>query len=150
MLDYSRLKVHAMSEQVAWSDALSVGVDLIDDQHKELIKRLSAFLESLSSGADKGEIIKLMGFLQIYVKRHFEDEEKLQLMNDFPDYASHKQEHEAFKAKLIKLNARVLGDGGGEQVAEEIRRTLLDWLVNHIQVRDKAIATFLAAKAEKD
>ncbi len=137
-----------MSEQVAWSEALSVGVDAIDEQHKELINRLSAFLESIKSGAGKGEILKLMGFLQIYVKRHFEDEEKLQLMNDFPDYASHKQEHESFKRRLVKLNAYVLGDGSGEQAAEEVRRTLVDWLVNHIQVRDKAIATFLAAKEQ--
>lgn len=138
-----------MSEKVAWSDALSVGVEEIDDQHKELINRLSAFLESLQSGASKGEILKLMGFLQIYVKRHFEDEEKLQLMSDFPDYASHKQEHESFKRKLVKLNTLVLGDGDDKGAAEEMRRTLVDWLVNHIQVRDKAIGTYLASKEQK-
>ena len=46
-----------MSE-IAWDDSLSVGVGLIDDQHKMLIEKLKDLSDDFKQGHEQNRILK--------------------------------------------------------------------------------------------
>ena len=52
--------------EIKWDDSLSVGVDLIDDQHKMLIQRIKDLSESVNSSRGAGQIGKTLGFMIDY------------------------------------------------------------------------------------
>ncbi|MHB9035807.1 MAG: hemerythrin domain-containing protein, partial [Armatimonadota bacterium] len=57
---------------VQWTPDLAVGVREIDDQHRELFKRVNDLLEAMSKGKGRDEIAKVVAFLGNYVVTHFE------------------------------------------------------------------------------
>jgi Hemerythrin len=59
-----------------WDKMWSVGVDKIDRQHKELFNRINLLVCSMKSAKGKEEMITTLNFLEEYVIRHFNDEEK--------------------------------------------------------------------------
>ncbi len=64
-----------------WDDILSVGIEVVDDQHQELFRigrELVYVLENTSAGLDQyDDIIKLLKELHTYANYHFSEEEKL-------------------------------------------------------------------------
>ena len=77
-----------------WKDKYKVGVELIDEQHKELFKRLSEFIQIVQSKSDWNErldkVKETMEFMQEYVIFHFDDEEAYQEKINYPDIEIHK------------------------------------------------------------
>jgi len=129
---------------IAWRDDLAIGVELIDKQHKELLGRFDMLLTACRDGKGGDELRHLMTFLSDYVISHFRDEEVLQRKSGFPDYESHRQEHESFVARVKELKQRI--DEDGEVLVDHVLDTnkmLLDWLIKHISVRDRAIGRYI-------
>ncbi len=78
-----------------WTNELSVGVEAIDNQHKELIHRLNTFYDSLSTDS-QAKVMEMLAFLSDYVVSHFRDEEALQVRYNYPGYVDHRKLHQAF------------------------------------------------------
>jgi len=56
-----------------WTQNLSIGVAEIDNQHKELFKRINNLLDAISQGKGKQELFAVLEFLEDYSKFHFAD-----------------------------------------------------------------------------
>jgi hemerythrin len=52
-----------------------------------------------------------LGFLDGYVVKHFNDEESIQRLRNYPGYADHKKEHESFIARLKALKQEINTEG---------------------------------------
>lgn len=63
-------------EKIRWSDNLSVGVELIDEQHKMLIQRLNDMTSAIEESKGPNEIARTLNFLIEYTDFHFSAEEK--------------------------------------------------------------------------
>ncbi|MBV5350516.1 hemerythrin domain-containing protein, partial [bacterium] len=74
---------------ITWREDLAVGVEQIDDQHKELLARFDLLLSACKQGKGSEEVLHLLDFLDEYVIRHFGDEEQLQKKIGFPDFTAH-------------------------------------------------------------
>lgn len=132
---------------IKWSEDLALGVPRIDDQHKELISRFDKLLRACKEGQGNKEVSRLLDFLDTYVITHFRDEEQLQQESGFPDYETHKQEHAAFIANIGELKKQVQAEGDIQlEHVLNANNLLLDWLLRHIAVRDKAVGEHLKAK----
>lgn len=134
---------------ISWREELSVGVEEIDSQHKELIKHFGALLNACKEGKGSDEVRRLLAFLNEYVINHFSDEEELQRKSGFPDYEAHQREHIGFCKQLADLKQRI--DSEGEVLVEHVLETnqmLLNWLIRHISVRDKAIGRHINSTKE--
>lgn len=133
-----------------WTPDLSVGVDLIDNQHQELFKRINALRAAMSQGKGKLEIGKTLTFLEDYVVEHFTTEERHMRVHDYAAYPAHKAEHAAFVKEFLEFKKRfeaLESQGAITSFATiEIQRRLVDWLLNHIGKVDKALGTFLSSK----
>jgi hemerythrin len=133
---------------VEWYKGLSTGVDWQDKQHKELFSRINALLEAMSEGRGREEVKRLYTFLDEYFAVHFKAEEKAMARLNYPDELMHLKEH----AHFIEDMARLKEEGGpqvGLALVIKTQRRVVDWLINHIAVSDKALGEFLL-RSDKD
>jgi hemerythrin-like metal-binding protein len=130
-------------KEVKWTDDLSVGVDLIDAQHKMLIQHLNNLTQSLASHEGPGKITTTLSFLIEYTHFHFSAEEKHMAANNYPGLDAHKIQHEAFKQTLDNLEDDFKEEGPTHMLAQDIDTLLVNWLLKHIQGIDVEFGTFL-------
>jgi len=128
-----------------WTTALSVGVEEIDEQHKELINRFNALLAAASQGKGKQEIGSIILFLNDYVIKHFSDEEKLQVKYSYPQYLSHKAEHKRFIEDFGRLKQELEAQGVTSSIVIAVQRRVGDWLINHICKVDQELGKYIRA-----
>ena len=129
---------------ITWREDLSVGVEQIDDQHKELLARFDLLLSACRQGKGSNELLHLINFLDEYVISHFGEEELLQKNSGFPDYDAHCREHAVFIGRLAELKNRMHAEGGIQlDHVLDTNKLLLDWLIHHISVRDREIGRHL-------
>jgi len=50
-----------------WTQDLSVGVEQIDSQHKELIARVNSFYDVMSGAEKNAKVLEVLNFLESYV-----------------------------------------------------------------------------------
>ena len=129
-----------------WTEDLSTGIGVIDDQHKELFKRVNSLLSSMSQGKGKEQVAAVLGFLSDYVVTHFGTEEQYMGAHGYPGLQAHKGEHASYVEKLSRLRERFDREGQSSLLAIESQRLLVDWWLNHIGKTDKALGAFLKAK----
>jgi hemerythrin len=128
---------------ISWSDDLSVGVTLIDEQHKALFKAVDDLSEAMWQGQGKEAVSKLVTFLADYVVEHFGAEEKLMAKNDYPLYESHRGIHIQFLQEFAAFRTKFeAGEVTSELVIKVLDETC-EWLRVHIKGTDKALGSFL-------
>lgn len=128
---------------IEWRESLSIGVDEIDNQHKQLLSHFNQLLKACESGKGRGELKKLLDFLDKYSIKHFKDEESIQRLRKYPGYAAHKLEHESFIARLNDLKQEISTEGIALHHVMETNNLLLKWLTHHISTVDAQLGMFL-------
>jgi hemerythrin len=129
-----------------WTDALSVGVPEIDRQHKELIRRVNAFICAVIEGQGKDKLGNLLSFMGNYAETHFKEEEKWMSKYNYPGYVEHLAKHMEFLDVFKKLKAEVARDGATVSVVATVQRYLCDWLVFHVSRVDREMGSYLKTK----
>ena len=127
---------------IEFDDTLITGNDTIDNQHKELIDRISKFVHSCEDGADIATSLEMLDYLKEYTSFHFSAEEKLQEDVSYPGLAEHRKKHEEYKATLEALSSSLKEKGADANTSEEIKESVVDWLFNHIKVFDRSVAEY--------
>lgn len=126
-----------------WTPSLSVGVDMIDEQHKEWFTRAENLFEAGKKGQAKEEVGKMLEFLDSYTRKHFADEEKYMKSINYPAYDEQKKAHEGFIAQLDKLRVDYEESGGSLSVIIGANKMVIDWLTKHISNMDKKIGDYV-------
>jgi hemerythrin len=128
---------------VDWDDRYSVGIPLIDDQHKHLIALTNELYACCIGGTEEVQACfrdAIRGAVD-YVKYHFTAEEKMLENVQYPGIAAHKKEHESFVIKIL-ADARDFEEGK-KFVPNIFVRYLRDWILAHIAVEDKKYAEYI-------
>jgi len=118
-----------------WEDKFSVGISIIDHQHKTLIGILNKAICAKGSNGSPEELWEILSEMTNYALTHFKTEETYMKEYDYPEYQDHKEEHRHFYTEIIAYHDKVIE--GDSQIANEIIEYLKWWLVNHIQVTDR-------------
>lgn len=130
-----------------WKEEYKIGVDLIDDQHKELFTRLNSFIKTVRSNEDKEKKAKkveeTLNFMAEYVVEHFNAEEALQRKYKYPAYENHHQIHENFKKEIIEFQNEFKENSYDEDFVMEFSGRLLSWLINHVANTDQDIGAYI-------
>jgi hemerythrin len=130
-------------KEVAWTDDLSVGIELIDEQHRMLIQHLNDLTRALDAHEGPTKIAATLNFLIEYADFHFSTEEKHMAANHYPGLTEQQHEHEAFKKVLNDLEVDFKEEGATPDLANAIDVLLINWLIKHIQGVDMKFGTFL-------
>jgi hemerythrin len=128
---------------IKWRDSLAIGVEEIDNQHKELLQHFDRLLTACEEGKGILELKNLLNFLDGYVRTHFNDEEALQQLWHYPGYEAHRKEHESFVERIKKLQLEIEAEGVAVYHVIETNNLLFKWLINHISRVDKELGRFL-------
>ena len=133
-------------KEITWTSDLSVGIELIDEQHKMLIKHLNDLSMSLNSGQGPAKITTTLSFLIDYTNFHFNAEEKHMAVNGYSELENHKKMHEEFRTILSNMEEELKEDGATQSLADSIDTLLVKWLLEHIRMIDVAFGKFLKQK----
>lgn len=128
-----------------WTQALSVGVDEIDNQHRELFRRAAQLLAGLKKGEPE-EIGGLIDYLHEHAVTHFGAEESLMRAARYPGYIRHKAEHDRFISDLLVLSSEHDRKGSGAFIALKANHWLVEWLKEHVSGTDAELGKFLARR----
>lgn len=128
-----------------WREQLSVGNDLIDQDHKHLIGIINRAELSLKS-KNLVKLTTVLDELSAYSIRHFELEETLGKAVGFPDVERLHDAHQALLDKLERVKAG-LADTWEDATADRFTKLLRDWLVNHVIKEDSRMKPYLAKHA---
>jgi hemerythrin len=131
---------------IAWTPALAVGVEEIDAQHRELFRRADQFVVALSDRS-RQDVGILLSYLRLYVVTHFGAEESWMREASYPDYASHKAEHDAFIRDLLALSSEHERRTGPGLEPMRVATWLSRWLEGHVSGTDSRLARFLLARS---
>jgi hemerythrin len=131
---------------ITWKDDLAIGIDKIDNQHKELVARINGLFEACNKGRGKEEVQKVINYLGDYVVTHFSDEEALQREYGYPEYDAHKQLHVQFIKDFGGLKDSLDKEGVTPSLIIKMNKLLIEWLLNHIKKTDKALGVYIKGK----
>jgi hemerythrin len=128
----------------AWDDIYSVGNALIDAQHRRLFDIANRFGDAFQARADRSTLLMIFDELLAYTSTHFSDEEALMRANNYPDYTTHKLNHEKLVGLVSTYRAQLIS--GYEGIETRIMDFLKMWLNGHILGMDRNYKPYLTAK----
>jgi hemerythrin-like metal-binding protein len=130
-------------QKIVWSEAYSVGVVELDDQHRRLISMINQLADfqrsSLAAGNANARDVSSAALHEIlsdvfdYTRYHFKAEEDYLSRIGYPDTARHASQHAAF---VEKISAFSIASSNGVLESVKMHRYLLEWLMDHILESD--------------
>lgn len=147
-----------------WRDSWAVGIEPIDAGHRMLCALLGQIAQefcgnqadpvALGGGcrpeagiaadrvAAKASLLLHLRVLGEHVRAHFEREEALMRVNDYPDLAAHRREHRLMLAEYVDM-LRGIDAEDGEVLDLATLRALKVWLLGHLLDADRKLADYL-------
>ena len=132
--------------KIEWDDSLSIGINIIDDQHKMLIQRLNDLSSAVEMMRGEVEIMKTIEFMIDYTDFHFTSEEKHMVEQNYPDLEHQLAQHAEFKNSLKRILEDLEDEGITRQLTTSIDTFLTNWLIKHIKGLDMKFSKFLKDK----
>jgi hemerythrin len=124
-----------------WTDELSVGVGIIDEQHRKLLGVINDLHEAVGLGKGQEVLDALFEELSNYITTNFSTEEEFMERYQFPDAEGHRRAHDGFTARVKEFGAKARA--GGNAVGDEALVYLKDWIISHDVRIDKKLGVFL-------
>jgi hemerythrin len=93
--------------RVEWTARLSVGVPYLDEQHKELYRRVDLFLRALVEKRARDDLRPLVAYLEEYVCEHFAAEQQMMELSGYAALGDHMVEHHRFEEEYRVLVERL-------------------------------------------
>jgi len=136
-------------EFIPWDERYSMGIPLIDDQHRRLLDLANALHDTCCEGGDSArEGFRSAAHAVVeYVKEHFTAEEQMMALAEYPEAAAHKAEHKEFIATFLSEVAAF--EEGKPFVPQSFLRFLKEWILGHVAQTDKAMGQHFVGKAKK-
>ena len=130
---------------MTWTDKLSVGVGVLDEDHKRLVGMVNALYDAMQAGHGKVSLGRILDELVQYTKVHFAREEKLFAQTVYPAAAAHKWEHDALTSQVLDVQQKY-ATGATAALSIDVLHFLKKWLLNHIQGTDQKYRPHLNGK----
>jgi hemerythrin-like metal-binding protein len=120
--------------KLEWKDEYSVGVELIDAQHKMFVGIVNELYEAIVTKRDKEALDNIFKQLVSYTQFHFQTEERYFDEFQYEGAVEHKAIHKALidqVAELQNSKTDIMDD------PFKLMDFLEDWLIDHIIGMDK-------------
>lgn len=127
-----------MARYVRWQTYYSVGSDLLDKQHQQILDMIDRLYDATQSKASGDVVRSVLDQLVEYTMIHFRDEEALMLDLGFPGLAEHRILHRKMRETTLSIREQ-----SHLVVESDLLQFLKQWWVNHIQQCDRQYAPYL-------
>ncbi len=129
---------------IEWDNAFSVGNKQIDEHHKKFFHIINILHDAMRNGKSEEVLLAVLKEMQQYVQYHFKAEESLMKIYAYPDYSSHKAEHEEAVQKVNKFFIEY--ERHEDKLAIDVLNFLSNFLQNHILQTDRKYIPYLTGK----
>ena len=129
--------------KMQWQENLSVGIESIDNQHKQWFEYLNKAAEAVASQKNQAQISKTLNFLIDYTEAHFSTEEKYMTDCNYAGLQEHKAKHNELRTTLANLIKDFEEEGVTSKLAQSIHTFLGNWLIQHIHEVDMKFGAFV-------
>lgn len=123
-----------------WTEVLSVGIDVVDEEHQHFIRLLDRFNHADTRGLPEAELYAMLAEVVLYTEQHFTNEEGLMEVAGYPFLDQHRMMHDTAEAEVHRLAS---GAASEEEIRDTLGRFILNWLVLHIQSADRKFGEWL-------
>ena len=134
-------------EKIDWNPSFSVGVKLLDEQHKRIVDMSNLLISDREATVRSETISELLDRLTKYATEHFRAEEQLLEEYGYPDLVRQKAEHKAYRIKIVALCQATVSHE--DSVPAELLKFMRDWWINHILETDMKYRSFLTERGVK-
>ena len=117
-----------------WRNEFGVGIEIVDHDHRELIRSIRNRQIELGSSDDPDTIIRLLGEIYAEIAEHFALEEKLMEQLRYAAFADHKEDHETLLDDLREIMVAVEDDGELDEI--QLTDDLDRWFSDHFRTHD--------------
>lgn len=131
-------------DKIVWTDALSVGNQAIDDDHKKIIDYINKLINYHNSSFVSLNIIDLYEEVIGYSYSHNEFEETILEELGYSELSQIKKEHRNYQEEIKRLI--VTSGDVGDKVSLQTLTFLKNWWLDHIQNEDMKYKSFLENK----
>lgn len=137
--------------RIKWTEAQSVGIEKIDNQHKMLFNSINDLVDAMNEGKGTEEIDKLFLFLESYTLDHFSLEEGYMEEYNYPEpeRGKHLSAHKDFKKDFAELKGKLSEKGPARSLAMKASTLLGSWWISHISNIDKVLGKYLKPRLSK-
>ncbi len=132
---------------IEWSESFSVGVPLIDRDHRVLVDLINQLPAALDGDESRWVVGSVLGGLWDYTEYHFAREEALQEAAGYPDLPAHHGHHVALKDEVRRHMDHYDADPEGMDKAA-LLAFMQNWLIEHILQEDMTYRPFVEHNAE--
>ncbi|AKM78475.1 MAG: Methyl-accepting chemotaxis sensory transducer [Candidatus Wolfebacteria bacterium GW2011_GWE1_48_7] len=120
---------------INWIKEYSVGVELIDEQHRYFLTLLNELFDAIISLNTESKIGDIITRLAEYAVMHFATEEKYFDEFNYEFAEDHKRRHRDLLARVEGFQKAF--DEGEVNIASEMIEFLEGWMIDHIMEVDK-------------
>ena len=139
---------------IIWRNQMSVGNDLIDQDHRYLFCLINSIELAMRHEDDTDALLVFVGQLVKYTQFHFEREESIQKKALYPQSGSHHDVHQEILGHIGELErdvreyhehsrAGALVDGEREMITQRVMLLLREWVLDHVLKDDKRMEPYL-------
>lgn len=138
---------------IVWREALSIGNDLIDQDHRHLLSLINTVEELLTTDRPCTELLAAIDRLRDYTDFHFTREERIMLRLQYTKYDHHKHAHRSLIDQLTQATRPIRNPaqdllpttaGLPEEIRDSVVNLLRHWLLDHILKEDMKLKPLLA------
>ncbi|OIQ51959.1 Bacteriohemerythrin [Pseudodesulfovibrio hydrargyri] len=123
---------------IQWDEAMSVGMDELDAQHRELIDLINEAFDAIQRH-DEPRMISLVDKMRDYSVVHFQAEEAVLRSLGYPGIDAHADQHRSYADKVDEFRRDMLVKTNLSQIFIFLSR----WLTNHIMHEDRKFIPWL-------
>lgn len=126
-----------MNETVifSWNEELTTGIELIDNQHKQLLKLANSFFIQHKCGQhDHAE--DSLRFLLQYIQYHFQAEEAYQVECSYAKYRAHQAIHDALAVEVKIYAVRLRSSHFSDEELDRFYTFFTSWIKDHVFCED--------------
>lgn len=139
-----------MKNHLEWEERFSIGVDVIDKEHKKLFKIINK-LFAYGEDEEKSQWVCQEGikYFKKHAVQHFADEEEYMESINYKGLKMHKRIHDDFREKTIPALEKELEESDySEEAISHFLGVCTGWLLGHTLTEDQAITGKAISKWE--
>jgi hemerythrin len=124
---------------VKWNSSLAIGIEAIDNQHKQIFEHLLA-LENSVAKRDPWHILRfLLSQLAEYMKFHLAVEEAMLEIVRYPQRADHCRAHSRIMDQIAELETQLQRTGSESNLVSFFE----DWFIRHVLSEDRQYSAYV-------
>ena len=134
-----------MSDLITWTPSMSVGVSVLDEDHKRIMALINDLHKAIKEGEGKDALGDIFHGLHVYINLHFETEEAILKQASYTGTHDQELAHIKMKERTQEIRRQFRDDPSAVHPTE-LLVFLRDWWVDHIMNSDMKYADHLRAK----